>query len=103
MNVILLVDMGFPVVISYPQMAMQFLWIALGHSGDLIIGTKVLKFYFMLILELITNIEDARLTVYRPDQCPVNNISLCDIAHASQTNNAISFTNRLCNQLNDVE
>ena len=57
----------------------------------------------MLILELITNIEDARLTVYRPDQRSVNNISLRDIAHASQTNNAISFTDRLRNQLNDVE
>ena len=57
----------------------------------------------MLILELVTNIEDARLTIYRPDQRPVNNISLRDIEHASQFNNSISFIDRRRYQLNEVE
>ena len=57
----------------------------------------------MLILELIMNIEDARLTVYRPNQRPVNNISLSDIEHASQSNNTISFIDRLHGQLNNTE
>ena len=57
----------------------------------------------MLILELIMNIEDAHLTIYRPNQRPVNNISLRDIEHASQSNNTISFIDRLRGQLNDVE
>jgi hypothetical protein len=57
----------------------------------------------MLILELVTNIEDARLTIYRPDQRPVNNISLRDIEHTSQFNNSISFIDRRRYQLNEME
>ena len=48
----------------------------------------------------MTNIEDARLTMY---QHSVNNISLHDIEHASQSNNKISFIDKLRNQLNDAE
>ena len=33
---------------------------------------------------------------------PTNNISLCDIQHASQLNNTIAFSDRLRNQLNDT-
>ena len=49
------------------------------------------------------NIEDAHLTIYRPNQRPVNNISLRDIEHASQSNNTISFIDRLRGQLNNME
>jgi hypothetical protein len=58
--------------------------------------------YSMLTnLELTTNIEDARLTVYSPN-FPANNISLRDIQHASQLNNTIPFSDRLRGQLNDA-
>src|SRR2546423_2155046 len=95
--------MGFHVIISYPRMEKKFLWIALRLFGDLITGMKVRKFYPALILELITNVEDARLTLYRPQQHPVNDMSLRDIMHASQSNNVISFIDRLRDQLNEKE
>src|SRR5947207_8947345 len=64
---------------------------------------KILKLYFMLILELIMNIKNARLIIYHSNQCFVNNISLCNIEYTSQLNNIIFFIDKLCDQLNDMK
>lgn len=57
----------------------------------------------MLILELVMNIEDARLTIYRPDRRPVNDVSLRHIENAARFNNSISFIDRRRYLLNEAE
>ena len=80
------------------------------HYGGLIIGIKVLcNLISLLILELVTNLEDARLYLQHSHsetgQSAIdskNNLTLDSVTHAIQSNNAIDYTERLRTSLNDT-
>jgi hypothetical protein len=61
-----------------------------------------------LILELVTNLDDARLYLQHSHSeighsaiGPKNNLTIDDVTHAIQSNNAIDYTERLRTSLND--
>ena len=49
-----------------------------------------------------TNVEDAQLTVHFNNSRPLSNVSICEIEHASQTNDATAHFEGFNRQLNDA-